>query len=311
MKAIVINEYGHKEQLTEQEVETPKPEKGEVLVQVKSTSINPIDWKLREGYLKQMIDFEFPIILGWDVAGIVAETGEGVTSFEKGDRVLARPDLTGKGTYAEYTIVAEHLLAPLPENISYEEGAAVPLAGQTAWQCLTDVTNVQKDEKVLIQAGAGGVGSYAIQFAKEKGAYVATTGSTENVDFLKSLGADEVIDYTKEDFTDVLNDYDVVFDMLGGDILDQAFDVLKDGGRLVTIAGQPDEEKAKEKNVETTSFWLQPTGKDMKEIADLMEEGKVKSHIGHRYPLTEQGLRDAHELSETHHAKGKIVINVE
>lgn len=163
----------------------------------------------------------------------------------------------------------------------------------------------------MIQAGAGGVGSYAIQFAKEKGAYVATTGSTENVDFLKSLGADEVIDYTKEDFTDVLNDYDVVFDMLGGDILDQAFDVLKDGGRLVTIAGQPDEEKAKEKNVETTSFWLQPTGKDMKEIADLMEEGKVKSHIGHRYPLTEQGLRDAHELSETHHAKGKIVINVE
>ncbi|SIS60284.1 NADP-dependent oxidoreductase [Salimicrobium flavidum] len=311
MKAIVINEYGHKEQLTEQEIETPKPGKGEVLVQVKATSINPIDWKLREGYLQQMLDFEFPIILGWDVAGIVEETGEGVTSYEKGDRVFSRPDLTRKGTYAEYTVVAEHLLAPLPENVTFEEGAATPLVGLTAWQCLTDVTKVQKGEKVLIQAGAGGVGSFAIQFAKEKGAYVATTGSTRNVNFLKSLGADEVIDYTEQDFAEVLNDYDVVFDTLGGDILDKAFDVLKDGGRLVTIAGQPDEEKAKAKNIEATSFWLEPDGDQLKEIADLMESGKVKAHIGHRYPLTAQGLQDAHGLSETHHAKGKIVINVE
>ncbi|WP_102335299.1 NADP-dependent oxidoreductase [Salimicrobium jeotgali] len=309
MKAIVINEYGHKEQLQEQEVEKPTPGKGEVLVQTKATSINPIDWKIREGYLRQMVEFDFPLILGWDVAGIVAETGEGVTSYQKGDRVFARPDLTGKGTYAEYTLVAEHLLAPLPENVSFEEGAATPLAGLTAWQCLTDVTRVQEGEKVLIQAGAGGVGSYAIQFAKELGAYVATTGSTKNVDFLKSLGADEVIDYTKDDFAEVLNDYDVVFDMLGGDVLDKAFDVLKKGGRLVTIAGQPDEEKAKANDIEATSFWLEPDGKQLKEIADLMEAGKVKANIGHRYPLTTEGLQEAHGLSETHHAKGKIVIN--
>ncbi|WP_035722402.1 NADP-dependent oxidoreductase [Gracilibacillus boraciitolerans] len=311
MKAIVIEQYGGKEELKLQELDKPTPGENQVVVKLHATSINPIDWKLREGYLKEMLPFEFPIILGWDAAGVIDQVGDGVSDFQVGDRVFARPETTNRGTYAEYTIVDENLLAPIPDNISFEEAAAVPLTALTAYQCLFDFGNIQKGDKVLIHAGgAGGVGTFAIQLAKNKGAYVSTTASTKNIDFLLSLGADEVIDYTKQDFEEELKDYDFVLDALGGDILDKSFNVVGEGGKIATIAGQPDQDKAKQKNIKADFIWLVPKGEQLKELADLLEQGKLHVEIGHRFPLTEAGLKQAHALSESHHTRGKIVINI-
>lgn len=311
MKAIVIEQYGGADELKERsDIPTPKIKDNQVLVEMHATSINPIDWKLREGYLQEGLPFEFPIILGWDAAGVVKQVGDNVTSFEVGDEVFSRPALTPNGTYAEYTAVDEILLAPKPKNISFEEAAAVPLAGLTAWQCLVNFSNVKKGDKVLVHAGSGGVGSMAIQIAKNFGAYVASTASGKNEEFLKELGVDRFINYKEEDFEDILKDYDIVVDTLGGEILKKSFSVLKEGGRLVSIAGQPDEKLAKQKGVKADFLWLEPDGKELAELGKLMENGKLKPYIGHTFPLTEEGLKEAHRLSETHHAKGKIVIEM-
>lgn len=310
MKAIVIENYGHADELHEQDVPKPTINDNQILIQQYATSINPIDWKLREGYLKDGFNFEFPIILGWDSAGVVAEVGKNVSQFKVGDRVFSRPATTAQGTYAEFVAVEESRVAKIPENVSFEEAASVPLAGLTAWQCLVDFSAIKKGDKVLIHAGSGGVGSFAIQFAKHFGAYVATTASGKNESLVKELGADRFINYKEENFNEVLEDYDIVVDTLGGDILEQSFEVLKEGGKLVSIAGNPDEEKAKEKGIKAGFLWLEENGKQLSEVADLLENGKVKSVIGHTFPLTEQGLREAHQLSETHHARGKIVIKI-
>lgn len=312
MKAIVINQYGSKEELTEKNITLPKINPNQVLIKEKATSINPIDWKLREGYLKQMFDWEFPIILGWDVAGVIIEVGSDVTNWKIGDRVFARPETTPFGTYAEETIVDETLLAKIPNTISFEEAAAVPLAGLTAWQALFDHGKLQKGQKVLIHAGAGGVGTYAIQLAKEAGAYVITTASKKNHKLLKKLGADEVIDYHTTNFSDILTNVDLVFDTMGGDIQKSSYSVLKSNtGRLISIVGINDDILAKEKNIKTKSIWLKPDGKQLQKIADLMASGKIISVIGEIFPFSKQGIYDAHTLSETHHAVGKIVISMD
>ncbi|RCW52384.1 NADP-dependent oxidoreductase [Halanaerobium sp. ST460_2HS_T2] len=311
MKAIVIDQYGDKEKLKEKEIVKPEPESDEILIKIKAAAVNPIDWKLRYGYLKEKYPFEFPIVLGWDAAGIVKELGEEVENFEKGDRVFVRPELTNRGTYAEYTTAKAELLAEIPENISFKEAASVPLAGLTAYQCLQDVGKLESNEKVLIHAGAGGVGSFAIQIAKNLGAYVATTASTKNIEFLESLGADEVIDYTKDDFDQKLEDYDLVVDTLGGEVQEKSFDVLKKGGRLVSIVKDPDQEKAEKLGVKAKFHWLIPDGEELSALAEMMEKEKVKPVVGTVFPFTAEGLKDAHELSETHHARGKIVIEID
>ncbi|MBE6183332.1 NADP-dependent oxidoreductase [Heyndrickxia ginsengihumi] len=308
MKAVVINQYGGKEHL--QEVQFPDPiiKDHQVLVEMKATSINPIDWKLREGYLKEMLPFEFPIILGWDAAGIIKKVGKAVTKFKVGDAVFARPDTTRFGTYAEFVAIDEDKLALKPENISYVEAASIPLAGLTAWQGLFDVLKLKAGEKVLIHAGAGGVGSLAIQFAHHVGAYVATTASKENEDFVKSLGADEVIDYRTTAFEDVLLNYDAVYDTMGGEIQSKSYKVLKKDGRLVSIASYPSTEEAELYGVKAGFLWLEPNGKQLAEIGELLKTGDVKAIVGHVFPFSEQGIKDAHALSESHHARGKIVI---
>jgi NADPH:quinone reductase-like Zn-dependent oxidoreductase len=309
MKAIVIENYGGKEELKEMQVENPKANTEQVVVEVKATSINPIDWKLREGYLQQMMDFQFPIILGWDVAGVISEIGEGVTEWKVGDKVFARPETTRFGTYAEYTIVDQALLAKIPDNISFEAAAAVPLAGLTAWQGLFDHGKLKKGETVLIHAGAGGVGTYAIQLAKSIGAKVITTASATNHDLLIGLGANQVIDYKTENFAEMLNGVDLVLDTIGGEVQNNSFKVLKPKtGRMISIVGLNDEEVRKQYDVAFESIWLETNGQELTKIADLMTAGKVKSIIGATFPLTEKGIYDAHELSETHHALGKIVI---
>ena len=310
-RAVVIEAYGGKEQLKEAQVVLPELKANQLLVKVAATSINPIDWKLREGYLKPMFDWDFPIILGWDVAGDVVAVGAEVTDFKVGDAIFARPDTTRFGTYADYAIVDQELAALKPTNQSYQEAAAVPLAGLTAFQALFDHGDLQAGEKVLIHAGAGGVGTYAIQLAKAAGAYVITTASAHNHALLQKLGADEVIDYRTTNFVDVLNEIDLVVDTMGGDVQKQSFTVLKPKGRLISILGIEDEALAKEKEITAKSIWLRTNGEQLAEIGQLIEEQKVISVIGESFPLTAQGIFDAHSLSETHHAVGKIVIDNE
>ncbi|AYC30270.1 NADP-dependent oxidoreductase [Paenisporosarcina cavernae] len=308
MKAVVIQSYGGKEVLKEQEMEMPNLQDNQVLVEVYATSVNPIDWKVREGYLKEMMPFEFPIILGWDVAGVVKEKGKAVDNVEIGERVFARPATTNRGTYAEYVAVDENLIAKMPDSMTFEEAAAIPLAGLTAYQCLVDFSSIKEGNRVLIHAGAGGVGTFAIQLAKAYGAYVYTTASGKNIEFLTSLGADRVINYKEENFWDVVNDLDIVLDTMGGDIQTKSFEVLKKGGTLVSIVQPPDEHLAKEKEVKAGLVWLEPNGEQLQLLATLFEEKKLQPIIGQEFPLTEKGVQDAHAVSETHHAKGKLVI---
>lgn len=309
-RAIVINQYGGADQLVEETVALPELEANQVIIKVEATSVNPIDWKLREGYLSQMMPFEFPIILGWDVAGEIVEIGEQVKGWQVGDQVFARPETTRFGTYADYTIVDDHLLAKIPENISFEEAAAVPLAGLTAYQALFTHGHLKAREKVLIHAGAGGVGMFAIQLAKNAGTEVITTASAKNHEWLKELGADQVIDYHTTDFSEVLTDIDLVFDTMGDEVQAKSFKVLKpESGRLISIVGTPILELAKEYNILLAkSIWLNPDGGQLQELAELLQAGKLRSIVGERFPLTAEGVKEAHHLSETHHAKGKIVL---
>ncbi|WP_270182247.1 NADP-dependent oxidoreductase [Alkalihalobacillus sp. CinArs1] len=308
MKAVVIEAYGGREQLKEVELDSLTPNDDQVVVESYATSVNPIDWKVREGYLKEKLPFNFPITLGWDIAGIVKEKGSNVTDFEVGDRVFARPATTAQGTYAEEVVVDSHLLTHIPDNITYEEAASIPLVGLTAWQCLINFADVRREDKVLIHGGSGGVGSFAIQLAKENGAYVATTCSGKNKEYVAALGADRVIDYVEEDFSNVVEEYDVVIDTIGGEVLDKSFLVLNGGGRLVSIVDIPDKEKAKDKGVRSGTVWLEPNGEQLNQIGELLREGRIKATIGHRFPFSEEGIREAHRVSESHHARGKIVI---
>lgn len=310
MKAIVIEEYGSADQLVERDVSTPEIKESQVLVELHATSINPVDWKVREGYLKDNLPFQFPVILGWDAAGIVKKVGESVTGFSVGDKVFARPATNPNGTYAEYVAVDSNLLAPMPENVSYAEAASIPLVGETAWTALVEIAKIKEGDKVLIHAGAGGVGSLAIQIAKSFGATVASTASSDNEDYLKDLGVDVFIDYKKQDFESELDDYDIVFDTMGGEIQEKSFNVLKKGGIIVSITNPPSEELAKAKEVKTGYFFLEPNGKRLAKLGELMKNNQLKATIGSQFPFSENGLREAHRLSETHHAKGKIVINI-
>lgn len=307
-RAIVINQYGGSEGLQEENVKLPALKEDQVLVQVQATSINPIDWKLREGYLQQMFDWEFPIILGWDVAGIISAVGENVTDWQIGDRVFARPATTRFGTYADYAIVDTNLLAKIPANISFEAAAATPLAALTAYQGLFNHGHLQKGEKVLIHAGAGGVGTYAIQLAKAQGAEVFTTASKKNHELLYRLGADKVIDYHEENFVKAFSDLDLVVDTMGGKIQENSVKVLKNGGRLVTVLGISNPDLMTAKNIFAQAIWLEPNGKELAQLANWMQAGQLESVIGAQFPLTAAGVKSAHELSATHHAVGKIVL---
>lgn len=310
MQAIVIEAYGSSDQLIEKEVPIPTIKDNQVLVELHATSINPIDWKLREGYLQKNLPFEFPIILGWDAAGIIKNVGTNVTNFQIGDRVFARPETTAGGTYAEFTAIDENLLAKMPENLSFEEAASVPLTGLTAWQCLVDFSDIKSGDNVLIHAGSGGVGNFAIQIAKSFGAYVASTASGKNEKFLEELGVDEFINYKDENFEEILKDYDIVLDTMGGKIQEKSFDVLKRGGKLVSIVQPPDEKVAESKGITAGFLWLEPNGKQLAELGKLIKREQVKTNVGHTFPFSQDGLRDAHKLSESHHAKGKIVIKI-
>lgn len=310
MKAVIINQYGGPEELQMATIERPSIDQDEVLVAVQATSINPIDWKARQGLLKGMFDWQMPVVLGWDVAGTIVEAGAAVTNFKVGDEVFARPDIYAdgrRGTYAEYAAVKEDKLALKPASLSFEQAAALPLAGLTAYQVIHDQLKIQAGEKVLIQAGAGGVGLNAIQIAKYLGAEVATTASANHHTLLKQIGADYVIDYHTTAIQDVLTDYDAVFDTI--DAIDEGLAILKPTGRLVTIDGQPTAAQ-KSQGPTVSSWWLQPNGRELAILGQLAVEGHLQVIIDQVFPFSTAGLQAAHRYSENSHSAGKLIINV-
>ncbi|GAY74016.1 NADP-dependent oxidoreductase [Lentilactobacillus kosonis] len=311
MKAVAFNEYGSADNLELIEVAEPSIGDHQVLVKSKATSINPIDWKLRQGYLKQMYDWQFPIIVGWDIAGVITEVGSAVTGWRVGDKVFARPDTTPNGTYAEFVAVDDHLLAPKPQNVSFAEAAAVPLAGLTAWQALFDYGKLQAGQKVLIQAGAGGVGTFAIQMAKNAGAEVWTTASQTNKKALQNLGADVVVDYHDNEAMSQITDMDLIIDTIGGQTQLAAFSYLKPRGKQISISPKdPQAAKiAKETHKDYQAIWLRTNGSQLAEIGEMMTAGKLKSVIAKELPFSKTSLIEAHQLSETGHVNGKIIIN--
>ncbi|GAB6550019.1 NADP-dependent oxidoreductase [Bacillus mobilis] len=307
MKAIVIDQFGSVEELKERQVLKPVVKDNEVLIRILATSVNPVDWKIRKGELQQQLRFSFPIILGLDVAGIIEEVGEEVECFKIGDKVYTKPENIGQGSYAEFITVKSDLVSYMPTNLSFEEAASIPLAGLTAWQSLVDYAKIKEHDRVLIHAGAGGVGSLAIQIAKSFGAFVATTASSKNEEFLKSLGADLVIDYKKDKFEELLSDFDIVLDTIGGEVQEKSFQIIKPGGVLVSIVHEPIQ---KVKGIKSGFLWLKPNGKQLEELSDLIVHGKIKPIISKVVPFNEAGVREAHILSEGQHVRGKIVMKV-
>jgi NADPH:quinone reductase-like Zn-dependent oxidoreductase len=308
MKAVRIHKYGGPEVLQYEDAPRPQPEAGEVVVRVHAAGVNPIDWKVREGHMKDFWPHKFPLILGWDLSGVVEELGRGVSRFKIGDEVYSLPDPTRNGAYADYVVVRESELALKPSSLHHIRAAAVPLAALTAWQSLFDTAQLQPGQRVLIHAGSGGVGHFAVQLAKWKGAYVFATASSRNQDLLRELGVDEPIDYTQQRFENVVRNIDIVLDTLGGETQERSWSVLKKGGNLVSLVEPPSEEKAEEIGVRAALVGAQPNGAQLAQIAKIIDSGKMAPVIDRIIPLSE--VRRAHELSKSGHTHGKIVLRV-
>lgn len=333
MKAFIVKKYGKKEKLHLAEVNDPKINSNEVLVQIRSAGVNLLDSLIRNGEFKLFLPYKTPFTNGHDMAGIVTKVGTKVSRFNVGDEVYARPSDFKIGTFAEYISISESDLALKPKNISMEEASSIPLIGLTAWQALVEIAKLKKGQKVFIQAGSGGVGTFAIQLAKHLGAFVATTTSTANIDLVKNLGADLVIDYKKEDFAKILKDYDVVLHSnREAKVLEDSLNILKQGGTLVSLTGPPTPEfakeiglglhfqflmrllsmsargKAKKRNVNFKFLFMRAEGKQLGEITKLIESGAIKPVIDKVFPFEQ--TNEALTYVETGRSKGKVVIKI-
>ncbi len=332
MKAAFIRRYGGNKVVELGELPAPQAGPGELLVEVHAASVNPVDFKIRDGMLKMIVPFGFPLILGNDFSGVVKAAGAGVTRFRPGDAVFARMDKQRIGAFAEFAVVAEADAAAKPANFTHVEAAAVPLAGLTAWQALFEIGALQAGQKVLIHGGSGGVGTFAIQLARHAGATVATTVGARNAELARSLGADVVIDYKTQRFEDVVSGYDMVFDTQAGDIQHRSFAVLKRGGVLVSIAGKPDGRlvrefglnpllgvlldflsrktlrMAKQHGVRYEYLFMHPSGEQLAQIGRLLVDGSVRTIVDKVFPLEQ--VREALAYSEAGHATGKVVVEV-
>ncbi len=308
MKAIRIHKYGGPEELKYEDAPTPMPAKDEVLIKVHASGVNPIDWKIRAGMAKEMYPVSFPLIPGWDVSGEVAEVGSDILNFKKGDEVYGRPSLSGNGSYAEYVVMKADELNAKPKSIDHDKSAGVPLAGQTAWQALFTHGNLKRGQRILIHGGSGGVGTYAVQFAKWKGAYVIATSSRDGIDLIYDLGADEVLDYHQEDFEKELDKVDFVLDLVGGETQKKSLEVIKDGGTLVTTVAPKYQKEAEEKNIEMKAFMAESIPADLQQIAELIDSGKVRPVIAKVFAL--EDAEKAQIYSEDGHPRGKVVLKV-
>jgi NADPH:quinone reductase-like Zn-dependent oxidoreductase len=308
MKAVRIHEYGGPEVLRYEDAPRPEPASGEVLIRVHASAVNPIDWKVRQGFAKERLKYKMPFIPGWDLSGVIETAGTGATRLKPGDEVYSRPDISRDGSYAEYIVVKESEVALKPKSIDHVNAAAIPLTGLTAWQALFDAAKLTSGQTVLIHGAAGGVGTFAIQFAKLKGARVIGTASKKNHDFLRSLGTDEVIDYNTVKFEDVVRNVDVVLDTITGETTDRSWQVMRKGGILVSILMPPSPEKAAQHGVRCAHTFVQANPEQLSEIAKLVDSGEVKPIIEKVFPLAE--ARAAQESNATGHTRGKIVLRV-
>jgi len=310
MKAVRIHAYGGPETLSYEDAPRPEPGKGELLVRVHAAGVNPVDWKVRAGYLRQRVDHVLPLILGWDLSGVVEGIGKGVRGFAVGDEVYSRPDIARDGAYAEYIVVRETEVAKKPLALDHVQAAAVPLAALTAWQTLFDpkAIGLAGGQSVLIHGAAGGVGTFAVQLAKWHGAKVIATASAANHGLLRELGASEVIDYTAQRFEDLVRDVDAVFDTVGGDTQARSWQVLKKGGVLASIVGPPSEDEARAHGARAAYVFAQPSPPQLEEIAGLIDGGELRPIVERVFPLSR--ARQAHSASESRHVHGKLVLNV-
>jgi NADPH:quinone reductase-like Zn-dependent oxidoreductase len=332
MKAFIVNRYGKKEKLQLTKIAKPVVKETDILVQVHSAGVNLLDSKIRNGEFKMILPYKTPFTLGHDVSGVVTKVGSRVSKFKVGDEVYARPADHRIGTFAEFISMNENDVAIKPKNLSMEETASIPLVGLTAWQALVEKANLKKGQKVFIQAGSGGVGTFAIQLAKYLGATVATTTSAANIDLVKNLGADIIIDYKKDDFETILKDYDVVLNSQDTKTLEKSLKVVKTGGKVISISGPPDPDfgkeinanwflkiilkflsagirkKAKRLGVNFSFLFMRAQGEQLSQITKLIESGVIKPVMDKVFPFEQ--TNEALSYVETGRAKGKVVVRV-
>jgi NADPH:quinone reductase-like Zn-dependent oxidoreductase len=332
MKAFIVERYGRKDGVRFGDMPEPELRDDDVLVRVHAAGVNLLDCKIRKGEFKLILPYRLPLILGNDVAGVVTQVGPRVRRFKPGDEVYARPHHDRIGTFAEFISMNEDDVAIKPKKLTMEEAASIPLVGLTAWQALIESANLEKAQKVLIHAGSGGVGTFAIQLAKHVGATVATTTSTANVDLVKRLGADVVVDYKKDDFEKVLRDYDVVVNSLGKETLEKSLRVLKPGGKLISISGPPDPDfatdigsrwilrqlmgvlsyrirkQAQRHGVSYSFLFMKANGDQLREITSLIDAGTIRPVVDRIFPF--ESTKQALAYVETGRAKGKVVVKV-
>ena len=332
MKAFIVNGYNKKEKLLLKEIPQPVVRENDVLVEIHAAGVNVLDSKVKSGEFKLILPYKVPFILGHDLAGIVKQVGSNVSKFKVGDEVYSRPADHHIGTFAQYISLSENDVALKPKNISMEEAASIPLVGLTAWQALVELGNLKRGQKVFIQAGSGGVGTFAIQLAKHLGATVATTTSSSNIDLVKSLGADIVIDYKKDDFENVLKDYDLVLNSQDPKTLEKSLRILKPNGKLISISGPPTPEfasdmglpwfvklvmkflssgvkkKAKKQNVSYSFLFMRAEGKQLSEITALIDKGIIRPVMDKVFPFEQ--TNEALAYVENGRAKGKVVVKV-
>jgi len=332
MRAFILDRYGKREQLRADDVPEPELRADEMLIEVHAAAVNLIDVKVRNGEFKLILPYRPPFVLGHDVAGVVVRVGSRVSRIKVGDEVYARPYDLRIGTFAELVAAHEDTVALKPRNISMEEAASIPLIGLTAWQALVERAKLRKGQKVFIQAGSGGVGTFAIQLAKHLGATVATTTSAGNVELVKSLGADVVVDYRTQDFEQILRDYDVVLNSQDGKTLDKSLHVLKAGGKLISISGPPDpafakvsgapgfvrlvmrllsfgiRRRARRRGVDYSFLFMHADGRQLREIARLIEANVIRPVLDRVVPFEQ--TNEAMAYVDAGRAKGKVVIKV-
>jgi alcohol dehydrogenase len=313
MKAAQMKGYGSSDEVIEINENAPAPNDpsaGKVLVKIKAAGINPVDWKIREGYMQQMMPLQFPSPLGMDFSGVIEKVGEGVSEFRQGDEVYGQASLMsgGSGAFAEMALANADTIAHKPKSLSHPEAAGLPLVGVSAWLALVETINLQKGQKILIHGGAGGIGSVSIQLAKHLGAYVATTVTANDEQFAKELGADEIIDYKTQTFEELIRDYDAAFDTVGGETYSRSFKVLKRGGIIVSLMEQPNQELMKQFGVKAIFQFTQLSRDRLTKLAQWVDQNNIRVNVDKTFSLEEAGKALDYQRDE--HPRGKIVLTI-
>jgi NADPH:quinone reductase-like Zn-dependent oxidoreductase len=308
MKAIVIHEYGGPEVLKYEDVPRPEPKADQILIRVIAAGVNPVDGMIRSGMFAKDGNGAFPMVLGGDIAGVVERVGNKITKFKAGDPVFAYVSLDSGGGYAQYAVVSEGDAAPKPKSLTYVEAGAVPIVALTAWQALIDTAKLNAGQTVLIHGGSGGVGSFAIQIAKARGAKVIATASTANQDLLKQLGTDVAVDYTKQKFEDVAKDVDVVLDSVGKNTLTRSYGVVKKGGIIVSLVARPNQSDLEKHGIRGVALSVEPNSGELAQIGKLIDEKKIRVIVSQTFPLSE--AKKAQEQVASGHTRGKIVLKL-